>query len=170
MISEEKQKEIALIAKLTDLEKFCLDATIISNLKSTEKVILAYRLSRPKESKATEQGIYTQARRWYTSPQCQAYLKMRNEYVVVGQGDSGGEDTKVSRTKEDLVVILNRHLTEADKRKDSKLVSEITARLSDLQQMKKETIEQEEKVIRYLPLQCSRCELYLQAKMAENGK
>lgn len=167
MISEEKQKEIALIAKLTDLEKFCLDATIISNLKSVDKVLTAYRLSRPKESKASEQGIYAQARRWYNLPQCRAYVKMKKEYVIMsGEEEEGGEG-KTNRTKEEIVAILNRHLTRADKANDSKLVNDIAARLNDVQ-LKKEGPTQEEQIKYYLPMQCSVCEKYLHAKTAES--
>lgn len=167
MISEEKQKEIALIAKLTDLEKFCLDATIVSNLKNTEKVMMAYRLSRTKDSKATEQAIYVQARRWYSSPACQAYIKMKEaDIIITGKDDEGGWENKTNRTKDELVAMLNRHLSKADRANDSKLVNEITARLSDLQQMKKEQTEQEEKIRIYMPLQCYECQLYLKDKMS----
>ena len=167
MISEESQKEIALIAKLTDLEKFCLDATIISNLKSTEKVLTAYRLSRPKESKANEQAIYTLARRWYKLPQCQAYLKMKKEYVIMSSEEEEEGKVKSNRTKEEIVAILNKHLTRADNAGDSKLVNDIAARLNDVQ-LKKEVSTQEEQIKYYLPLQCSKCDLYLHAKMSQN--
>lgn len=39
-------------------------------------------------------------------------------------------------------------------------------KLADLQQMKKEQTEQGEQIKYYLPLQCSRCALYLKEKEA----
>lgn len=74
---------------------------------------------------------------------------------------------KSNRTKEEIVAILNKHLTRADNAGDSKLVNDIAARLNDVQ-LKKEVSTQEEQIKYYLPLQCSKCELYLHAKMSQN--
>ena len=50
--------------------------------------------------------------------------------------------------------------------KDTKIKADLGMKIADLQQMKKEQVEQEEQIKYYLPLQCSKCELYLQAKMS----
>lgn len=166
----EKQKEIN---KLSNLEKFCLNAYLTSEAPQTEKLINAYELSRTKESQANRQSIYMLARKWINSDKCKYYIEQRKKELFTHEptringkqeqeGSHNDNDNNINRSKDDILTELNNL---ADNTNDPKLKAEILMKVADLEGMKKQEIKQEDKLIRYyLPLRCSNCELYKGAK------
>lgn len=165
-INNQYEQEIVLISKLSELEKFCLDGYILSELDEPQKVTIAYRLSRPKGSEAKEQSIYVQARRWFNSESCQTYIKVKKRNVVIG-GNEDSEDVDIS--KEQYQKLVNKHLTLADRSGDSKTVKDLVSLQANLEQWNKQDITDEESKINfYRPLKCSECQLYKSAKMTKS--
>lgn len=177
-IDEQKRKRIAEIEKLTDAEKLCLDGFLISDLPPTTKSIVAYRASRDFESKANEQAIYTQARRWLNTDKCRFYIEdkatqlnidikgVRN--VKANKTDKmavTNRDEVVNRDKESVVKELNEL---ASLTNDPKLKAEMLMKLADLEGMKKQdNTDEESRISYYMPLKCSKCSIYKSAKMTQ---
>lgn len=164
----EKQKEIN---KLTPLEKFMLNAYIVSEAKQTDKLITAYEASRPKDSTANRQSIYMQARKWINSDKCKYYIEQRQKELFTQerrntnnpdeQADKNAMNTK--RTKAGTIEELNEL---ADNTNDPKLKAELLIKISDLEGWKKEQEKTDDNTIRYyLPQKCSQCEHYKRAKV-----
>lgn len=170
----ERQKEIE---KLSILERFCLDAYIISKIPASQKVVIAYEQSRPTNSQANRQSIYTQARSWINSDKCKYYIEDRKKELFTtdqsrskpSQNEGNGTDadkgniiTETNRTKGETISELNKL---ADNTNDAKLKAEILLKISDLEGWKKEKEQTDDNTIRYyLPLRCNICTLYKQAK------
>lgn len=163
MISEEERRKIVLIAKLTEKEKFCLDAFLVNGDKRA-----AYVYSRDKTLTANNESITAGARKFFGQPKVKAYLEGRKNQlnakkekeVFDNEGEECAQLDKTELLKQ--LTILFRFET------DTKIKADLGMKIADLQQMKKEQAEQEEKIKYYLPIQCSKCELYLHAKMSDN--
>lgn len=174
IIDDEKRKRIAEIEKLTDAEKICLDGFLISDLPPTTKSIVAYRASRPTESKANDQAIYTQARRWLNTPKCKYYLEDKASQLNIDirgvrnvEVKKDNKDGNVLRSKDETLEELNVLASET---KDAKLKAELLMKIADLQNWKKEQqTEDADKIRYYLPLKCTQCQLYKAAKMAKSN-
>lgn len=167
----ERQKEIQ---KLTVLEKYSLNAYLVSEIKGTEKLIIAYQISRPKESQANRQSIYMQARKWINSDKVKYYLELRQKELfkpepkqaTAGEQEQTKTQQNTKRTKEETIAELNQL---ADDTTDAKLKAEILIKISDLSGWKKEQEKTDDNTIRYyLPLRCNVCSLYQAAKTAQN--
>lgn len=172
--AQERQKEIE---KLSILERFCLDAYIVSKLPPSQKSVLAYEQSRPKDSQANRQSIYTQARSWISSDKCKYYIEDRKKELFATEqnrhrthqnsGNEAETDTQsqiqeTNRTKSETIGELNKL---ADNTNDPKLKAEILLKISDLEGWKKEKEQTDDNTIRYyLPLRCNVCSLYKQAR------
>lgn len=172
--AQERQKEIE---KLSILERFCLDAYIVSKLPSSQKVVITYEQSRPKNSAANRQSIYTQARNWINTDKCKYYIEERKKELFAtdqnrwsatqneGNGtgtDSENQTPETNRTKTETISELNKL---ADNTHDPKLKAEILLKISDLEGWKKEKEQTDDNTIRYyLPLRCNVCSLYKAAK------
>lgn len=167
----QRQKEIE---KLSILERFCLDGYIVSKLPASQKVVIAYEQSRPKDSQANRQSIYTQARGWISSDKCKYYIEERKKELFTqeqkrgnNKGTTGATDAESStpdtnRTKSETLSELNKL---ADNTHDPKLKAEILLKISDLEGWKKEKEQTDDNTIRYyLPLRCNVCSLYKAAK------
>lgn len=170
----ERQKEIE---KLSILERFCLDGYIVSKLPAPKKLVIAYEQSRPKDSQANRQSIYTQARSWINTDKCKYYIDERKKElfatdqprynITQTEGGEAGTDTEnatpeTNRTKGETISELNKL---ADNTNDAKLKAEILLKISDLEGWKKEKEQTDDNTIRYyLPLRCNVCELYKAAK------
>jgi len=172
--AQERQKEME---KLSILERFCLDAYIVSKLPPSKKVVMAYEQSRPKDSTANRQSIYTQSRSWINSDKVKYYIEERkNELFATeqtrsnnptkasetGQEEGQNNATEANRTKGETISELNKL---ADNTSDAKLKAEILLKISDLEGWKKEKEQTDDNTIRYyLPLRCNVCSLYKAAK------
>lgn len=173
----ERQKEIE---KLSIIERFCLDAYIVSILPASKKVVIAYEQSRPREAQANRQSIYTQARNWINSDKCKYYIEDRKKELFAtgqsrlttaqnngngtgtGEADTENSIVEANRTKSETISELNKL---ADNTNDAKLKAEILLKISDLEGWKKEKEQTDDNTIRYyLPLRCNVCALYKQAK------
>lgn len=76
----EFKENLRLISKLTEMEKFCLNAYLVSGNKT-----LAYICSRERESRAKDkQTLYTLANKYFRKPEVQAYLKVRTNDLMNG--------------------------------------------------------------------------------------
>lgn len=164
MISEEEQNKIVLISKLTDKEKFCLDAYLVNGDRRS-----AYVYSRDRLLTANSDSIATLVRKFFAQPKVKAYLEARrNQVEAKREKERFEEEEGVDYTQIDKTELLQQLVLLFRSEKDTKIKADLGMKIADLQQMKKEQTEQEEQIKYYLPLQCSRCKLYLQAKMSDN--
>ena len=97
-----------------------------------------------------------------------AYLEARRNQVEAKREKERFEEEGVDYTQIDKTELLQQLVLLFRSEKDTKIKADLGMKIADLQQMKKEQTEQEEQIKYYLPLQCSRCKLYLQAKMSDN--
>lgn len=166
ILDDEARKRIAEIEKLTKEERFVLDAYIISKENATDKLILAYSLSRKKEPTKNPQSLEALMYRWLNKPSVQYYIEDR-EVELFGAGkvkrNGEGESGNVLRSKDETLEELNEL---ANQTGDPKLKAELLMKIADLQNWKKEQqTEESEQIKYYLPLKCSQCQLYKSAKM-----
>lgn len=161
MVNEEEQHKIILISKLTDKEKFCLDAYLVNGDKKA-----TYVFSRDRLLSATTESIATATRRFFAQPKVKAYIEARRSQMDAKREKERFEEDREDYTQIDKAELLKQLVILFRSEKDTKTKADLGMKIADLQQMKKEQIEQEEQIKYYLPLQCSKCELYLQAKMS----
>lgn len=144
-----------LIQKLTDLEKFALIGWIYT--KDTKN---AYEASRKMKLTCTPESLVAQSSKWLNLPKCQAFIEVEQarRFKAV-ELDSNESET---RSREDVIRELNLL---ANQETEPKRKSEILMKLADLEQMKKtEEAPESEQIKYYLPLKCSQCQLYKNAK------
>lgn len=148
------EREI-LIQKLTDLEKFALIGYI-----HTSDTKMAYIASRGKKLTASPESLVVQASRWITKPECKAFIEIEQARRFKAVELDSTENS--TRSREDVIKELN---ILADQESEPKRKSEILMKLADLEQMKKQDEAPESDQIKYyLPLKCSQCQLYKNAK------
>ncbi len=142
--------------KLTDKEKFCLDAYIVNG-----NADIAYTLSREKPPTATE-NLHRLALRWLRKPEVKAYLEERRAVIYSRTEkvtDMEKEDVKqlVDAYKDKDYIIAELVKTQASL--SGKEKADILNRIADLQQMKKnEEKKDDDRVHYYLPLEvCDDC-------------
>ena len=144
--------------KLTEKEKFCLDAFIVNGNDD-----MAYTLSRERKPNATEDNIHRLALRWLRSEPVKAYLKerraaiySRTEKVSEMEKDAVKELVDSYRDKDFIIA----ELIKSQQGLSGKEKADIINRIADLQQMKKEENKsEEERVHFYLPLPvCDNCQ------------
>ena len=166
LLDDEAKQRIAEIEKLTKEERFCLDAYIISKETATDKLILAYSLSRKREPTKNPASLEQQMYRWLKKPSVKYYIEDREAELFAPnklnkEGDNGG----VNRSKEETLEELNLL---ASSTKDARLKAELLMKIADLKQWKKQEENDEDSQIKhYRPLKCSECQLYKSAKMAK---
>ena len=150
-----------LIAKLTDLERFCLIGYIHTN-----DALNAYIGSRGRKLTATPKSLTVQASRWINSDECKAFLEV--ERARLHTATSIDTLDVENRDKDSVIRELNVLATSAT---DPKVKAELLMKLADLQQMKKtEETTEENKVRYYMPLKCNNCVLYKDAKAKNEQK
>lgn len=182
-IPQSIEQKLIEIEKLSKIEKFALDAYLISKLPASEKVITAYELSRPRDSQANRQSIYMQARKWITTKKCKYYIEQRKEELFniewkskrtdkpTSNGEPKGDETSgegYKRSKTETIEELNEIASNTN---DPKLRAEILIKISDLEGWKKEKEVTDDDTIRYyLPQRCNSCPLYQSAKLTQSRK
>ncbi|WP_459187321.1 hypothetical protein ACGE0T_14425 [Parabacteroides sp. APC149_11_2_Y6] len=164
MISEEEQNKIILISKLTDKEKFCLDAYLVNGDRKS-----AYVYSRDRMITANSDSVSALIRKFFAQPKVKAYIEARRNQIEAKRDKERFEEEGVDYTQIDKAELLQQLVLLFRTEKDTKIKADLGMKIADLQQMKKEQTEQEEQIKYYLPLQCSKCELYLNAKMSDNN-
>jgi hypothetical protein len=142
--------------KLTDKEKFCLDAFIVNG-----NADIAYTLSREKPPTATD-NLHRLALRWLRKPEVKTYIEERRAVIYNRSekvSDMEKEDVKqlVDAYKDKDFIIAE--LVKAQAGLSGKEKADILNRIADLQQMKKnEEKKEDERVHFYLPLEvCDDC-------------
>lgn len=188
----EFKENLRLISKLTEMEKFCLNAYLVSGNKT-----LAYICSRERESRAKDkQTLYTLANKYFRKPEVQAYLKMRtndlmNGNFIMNKDFIGEEKEAMIKEKhgenQDFIpcgsneLKGSKYLKESDnlekdealatiiklfkKETDPKMKLDLVKTISDLKQWKKEVDTDDDNTVRfYLPLKCFNCKLYTDFK------
>jgi hypothetical protein len=142
--------------KLTDKEKFCLDAFIVNG-----NADIAYTLSREKPPTATD-NLHRLALRWLRKPEVKTYIEERRAVIYNRSekvSDMEKEDLKqlVDLYKDKDYIIAELVKTQASL--SGKEKADILNRIADLQQMKKnEEKKEDERVHFYLPLPlCDNC-------------
>lgn len=167
ILDDEARKRIAEIEKLTKEERFVLDAYIVSKESLTDKLVLAYSLSRKREPTKNYASLEQQMYRWLKRPSVQYYIEDR-EIELFGAGKvkrTGEESGNVLRSKDETLEELNFLASQTT---DAKLKAELLMKIADLQNWKKEQqTEESEQIKYYLPLKCSQCQLYKTAKMTK---
>lgn len=148
--------------KLTEKEKFCLDAVIFD----PQNIDIAYVMSRNGGYQGSQENLHRLALRWLRDPDVKAYVEEKRVIIadkVEKKSSMPEQGANVNRDKDDVVRELNLL---ADQAKDPKLKSELLLRLADLQQMKKDPVDETEDntVHYYLPLTCHKCSLYIANK------
>lgn len=166
ILDDEAKKRIAEIEKLTKEERFVLDAYIVSKESLTDKLVLAYSLSRKREPTKNYASLEQQMYRWLKKPSVQYYIEDR-EAELFGAGkvkrNIEGENVNVLRSKDETLEELNFLASQTT---DAKLKAELLMKIADLQNWKKEQQTEENNQVKYyLPLKCSQCKLYNTAKM-----
>lgn len=152
-----QEERTAFISQLTEKERFCLQAYLVTKDKK-----MSFLCSREKPLKADSgEGFRVNLSKWFNSDKVQAFIQEYQTQVRAEAIDRGAEGQDVDKTElvRELTILFR-------KEKDPKLKADIGMKLADLQQMKKEQTEQEEQINYYLPLQCSKCALYLKEKEA----
>ena len=147
--------------KLTEKEKFCLDAYILD----PQNIDIAYVMSRNGGYQGSQENLHRLALRWLRDPDVKEYVngkravvadKTEKKFSTPEQGEN------VNRDKDDVVRELNFLI---DQSKDPKLRSELLLKLANLQEMKKDIVEEEDTTVHYyLPLTCNKCSLYIANK------
>lgn len=168
ILDDEARKRIAEIEKLTKEERFVLDAYIVSKESLTDKLVLAYSLSRKREPTKNYASLEQQMYRWLKRPSVQYYIEDR-EIELFGAGkvkrNGDNESGNVLRSKDETLEELNFLASQTT---DAKLKAELLMKIADLQNWKKEQqVEESEQIKYYLPQKCSHCELYKSAKMTK---
>lgn len=154
--------------KLTERERFCIDAYLFN----PQNIDIAYVMSRNGGYQGSQENLHRLALRWLRDPDVKAYVEEKR-IVIAGKVEKKSsmpeQGANVNRDKDDVVRELNLL---ADQTKDPKQKTEILMRLADLQQMKKDPVEDEEDttVHYYLPLSCHQCSLYIANKKKNEGE
>ena len=146
--------------KLTEKEKFCLDAVIFD----PQNIDIAYVMSRNGGYQGSQENLHRLALRWLRDPDVKAYVEEKRVIIAdKAEKKFSTPEQNANREKEDIVRELN---ILADITKDPKQKTEILMRLADLQQMKRDPVDDTEDntVHYYLPLTCYKCGLYLENK------
>lgn len=141
-------------SRLSDKEKFCLDAFMVN--KDREK---AFLYSRKGESTSTGDSLTSQISRWFTSDPVSAYLELNGQRVEDALSVRGdGEEESVF----DKITGLLKDIADGD---DKRIAIQAAKELGNLYQLKgKSKEEAASRKMYYLPLRCHECEAYKYVK------
>ncbi len=148
--------KVNIFTELTDLERFCLDAYHHSDLSKSERLAMAYRLSRsPSDlAKSSRLPFDKQADKWIKSLPCVAYLNSKLPKTKISISDN---DTTVS--KDELLSTFSKAFRVE---KDPKTKMELGMKIAELERFKQMDIKAEKDPIEYyVPMKCYKCPLYL---------
>lgn len=164
-------KRIIEKSKLTKEEEFALDAYIVSTLPITERKILAYSLSRRKEPTDNINSLEQQMYRWFKKWGVIYYIEDKEiELFGSNKGEKKEEDVNVIRTKEELIILVNQQITNAERNNDARAVDSLVKNLTQLQQLNKQEDDKESRITYFAPLKCSQCPIKKSATLAKDKK
>ncbi len=153
-----------LANRLSDKEKFCLDAYLVNKDRTS-----AYVYSRKVEPSANENSLSVLVSRWINSEPVDAYLELSADKLSIPRGDNGEPLGEADQMFERIVELLTGF---ANDNSDKKLALQAAKELGNLYQLKgKSKEEAEQHKVFYLPLRCYDCKAYQYAKEnAPEGK
>jgi len=158
-------KQAALITKLSDREKFCLNAFFKGENKN-----MAFICSRKSKLKNESGDSFNQmVSKWMNSTPVKAYLhKLETEADArIKAKEDAKEDEESEMTKEELIKFFTKKVRSKDI--DDKTQMDAGNRLADLLAWKKEKIEEKaEQRHYYSPLKCSTCKTLLSVTNCAN--
>lgn len=146
-----------LSSRLTEKEKFCLDAYLVNNER--EK---AYLYSRDTPSTAKESSLSTIVSRWINSEPVIAYLELMSAKTGITSRVKTEEMDEQDKMFERIVELLKGF---SEDESDKKLALQAAKELSVLYQLRdKPKDESERHKMYYLPLRCYDCAAYKYVK------
>lgn len=160
LLDDEVQKRIVEKSKLSNEERFALDAYIVSNLTMTEKKYLAYSVSRKGKTTENAESLEQLVYRWFRKLGVRYYIEDREIELFGTKRERNEEgnikaDLNVIRSKEETLEELNDLATSTN---DAKLKAELLMKIADLQNWKKKEDEDKDSRITYFaPIKCSKC-------------
>lgn len=115
----------------------------------------------------SEEYTQTQMRNTLGNPDFAKYMESKRKDMdkhAQSEGYMSNEDVLLKATKEETLKDLL--IAKSKMRFGSKEWMDATKLIADLQQMKKDIVEEEDTTVHYyLPLNCRNCELYMKAKV-----
>lgn len=148
-------------AKITIQDKIFADL-MLSGWKDQDAFIAAFGYN----INYSEEYVKTQMRNMLSNPELAKYMSvqgMKNEMKSKDTEDMSDEEVLSKATKEETLKDLLR--AKSKMRFGSKEWLDATKLIADLQQMKKDVVEEEDTTVHYyLPLNCRNCELYIKSQ------
>ena len=178
------EQEIITLSKLSKPEKIALLWFVLSEDAPREKAIDSYRFSRGNNVTQNDSSAYQQARAWLRSEACKLYIQKIKDRFLSKDFISPGTETLLgsecenydenhenndleaqsAENKQVMVKILWEHLILAHRKRDSKTVSDIAAKLEAIEYKRKDDTPEQETIRRYMPLRCFECALFQKEK------
>lgn len=148
-------------AKITIQDKIFADL-MLSGWKDQDAFIAAFGYN----INYSEEYVKTQMRNMLSNPELAKYMNAqgkKNEMKANDSEDMSDEEVLSKATKEETLKDLL--IAKSKMRFGSKEWLDATKLIADLQQMKKDVVEEEDTTVHYyLPLNCRNCELYIKSK------
>lgn len=148
-------------AKITIQDKIFADL-MLSGWKDQDAFIAAFGYN----INYSEEYVKTQMRNMLSNPELAKYMSvqgMKNEMKSKDTEDMSDEEVLSKATKEETLKDLL--IAKSKMRFGSKEWLDATKLIADLQQMKKDVVEEEDTTVHYyLPLNCRNCELYIKSQ------
>ncbi|MDO5665568.1 MAG: hypothetical protein Q4G63_09980 [Bacteroidia bacterium] len=152
-----KKKPRIINKQLTDIEKFCLNAFLITDDAET-----AYKLSRPNPSDASDFNVRRMALLWLRKSHVKEYLEERRAAIFIKL------DRNDDLIKDDIAELVQKYknkdfvigeLVRASMGMQGKDLADILSKIANLQAMQKQEEKQpDERIHFYLPLHaCNDC-------------
>ena len=164
-LTDTELKQAAMMSKLSDREKFCLNAFFKGESKE-----LAFICSRKTRLKNESGDIFNQSvSKWINSHAVKAYLNKleteADERIKAKELESETEESDM--TKDELIKFFTKKVRSKDL--DDKTQMDAGNRLADLLAWKKEKQEEKEEQRHYYsPLKCSTCKTLLSVTNCAN--
>jgi len=159
-ITEQMQKDFALMGQLTDRERSALRGYFLE--PSPENKLIAYLAALDKASEENNK-VKNQANSgaWFRKESCQAYLRvLQNRFIVTNSNDTSIEDIEVTDETFNRANQIKRYKSVADTTNDLRVKLSALEKIDKLTGILKETPTEGEKVVFYLPLTCHYCKYY----------
>ena len=152
---------------LTDRERFCLSAYVLSPSTSSKR--MAYICSRTKQVTAEGESLTVSVSRWFNRPEIQKFIEIETERLAIGgRTELKNDDDTETVSREELLRELSISFRKTN---DPKLKSEIGLKIADLQKFKAQTAQIDETKITYFrQINCHECPMYLEKKKGLDEK
>lgn len=162
---QEKQneyvRELMELQKLTPEEKFCLTAYFFTEGKSSDKLIMAYQLSRKREPKenVNPENFYQIAHRWISRKRCQIFLdRLKAKYALIKQEVKESEENTDEEilSNDEILKKLSNEVKRAERECKHEQALKGLIALSEVKR-KQGQKEDEKKIHFFMPKKCYSC-------------